>query len=72
MEVQDQSRDKVETRLAKRQRAIARLYGVPCACPCNCRIRHRFGAVCVLCRFDDHWESLASYLEKIEKRQHQA
>jgi hypothetical protein len=68
IEVVDQSREPVQVRLSKRTRDLARLYGIPCRCPCNCRVRHRFGDICVLCRDGDHWWNLAEYLAKIEER----
>ena len=69
LDVVEQSREPVQTRLDKRTRDLARLYGIPCRCFCSCRVRHRYGDVCVLCRDGDHWENLASYLKKIESRQ---
>lgn len=59
---------RVRARVNAQVEARERSYGMPCRCPCGCRVRHRFGDTCVLCRDNDHWFGLDRYLEKIARR----
>ena len=70
LQVEDIAReaDQLQARLTKAEEEQARKWGVPCVCPCGCRVRHRYGKTCVLCRDGDHWTRIVELLDRVMER----